>query len=137
MKVDVDFPLLNRKWLLVGYALIPLPFILIIGSFFTKIDVGDYILDLMSGCWAAGFLILNLTRQSVEDEMVQKIRLQAYQLGFFYLLLGLFVQVIFNFIVSFWGFSGVTISTFSVLFLLNFYIFIAFHFQKFNNSQSI
>lgn len=133
MKLDpiIDVPLLNRKWLPVGYAFFPLPIFILIGSVFINLDLTDYVLDIGYGCWAAGFLILNLTKEKIEDEMIKIFRLQAYHTGFFWLLSGMTAIVAIKFASSFWGASGIPISATSILFLLNAYIFFAFQYQKY------
>lgn len=137
MKLDpiVNVPLLSRRWRPVGYAFFPLPILILFGSLFINIDLTDYVLDIGYGCWAAGFLILNLTREKIEDEMVKDFRLKAYQTGFFWLLSGMSAIMVFKLVSSFWGASGIPISAASILFLLNTYIFLAFQYQKYNASK--
>jgi len=137
MRLDpiINVPLLSRRWLPIGYSFFIIPFLILFGSIFIKIDLTNFVSDILYGGWAAGFLILNLTREKIEDEMVRKFRLQAYHTGFFWLLSGLFAITLSQFIRSFWGFSGSLVSATSILFLLNIYIFLAFQYQKYNASK--
>jgi len=139
MRVDpiLSVPMLGRKWLPVAYALFPLPFILLFAFIFLRIDFpGPNLSDLIYGCWAAGFIILNLTREKIEDEMVKSFRLQAYHTGFYWLLSGLGAVLVINVGMRFFGFNGLPLSAALVLWMLNAYIFFAFQYQKYKASRN-
>ena len=124
-------PLLSPGWKKVGYAFLPLPILFAFGMAFSGVALES--IDpsqILFGFWAIGFGLLNLCRDKKEDEMIRSFRLQAYQTGFFWLIWGLAALMI----VSYFGTGGFTsnyLSVFSILFLLNAYIYAAFQYQKY------
>lgn len=91
--------------------------------------------NIVYALWAVSFGILNLTKESEEDEMIQRFRLQAFQTGFYWLIWGLLASVVINV----WRYGSINADYFTaylVLFLLNAYIFAAFRYQIYQANQS-
>ena len=127
----VNVPLLSPGWKKLAYVFFPLPVVVVIGMAFLnpKIDPNETT-QIIYGFWAIGFGILNLTRENLEDEMIQKFRQQAFQTGFFWLVWGLGALMLINYL----RFDRITSEIFTaylVLFLLNMYIYAAFQYQKY------
>lgn len=123
--------LLHPSWKKLAYVFFPLPVFVVIGMAFLKpkIDPNETI-QIIYGFWAVAFMILNLTREKIEDEMVRNFRQQAFQTGFYWLMCGLPILMIINYL----RFDRITSEIFSaylVLFLLNAYIYAAFQYQKY------
>ncbi|WPR76842.1 hypothetical protein [Algoriphagus sp. NG3] len=124
-------PLLSPVWKKVAYLFFILPIVLIIAIVYYKPDLEfKDPSQIHLGFWAIGFGILNLTKETDEDEMIKSFRLQAFQTGFFWMIWGLSALMIVSYIGS-GGFSTNLLSVFSVLFLLNAYIYAAFQYQKY------
>lgn len=127
----LEVPLLHPIWKKLAYVFFPLPVFIVIGMAILnpKIDPNETI-QIIYGCWAVAFMILNLTREKVEDEMVRNFRQQAFQTGFYWLMCGLPILMIINYL----RFDRITSEIFTaylVLFLLNAYIYAAFQYQKY------
>ena len=127
----LEVPLLQPGWKKLAYVFFPLPVFIVIGMAFLnpKIDSNDTI-QIIYGFWAMAFMILNLTREKVEDEMVRQFREQAFQTGFYWLIWGIPTLMLINY----WRFERFTSEIFTaylVLFLLNAYIYAAFQYQKY------
>lgn len=127
----LEVPLLHPGWKKLAYVFFPLPVFVVIGLAFIdpKIDPNDTI-QIIYGFWAMAFMILNLTREKVEDEMVRQFRQQAFQTGFYWLIWGIPTLMLINY----WRFERFTSEIFTaylVLFLLNAYIYGAFQYQKY------
>lgn len=127
----LEVPLLHPGWKKLAYVFFPLPVFIVIGMAFLnpKIDSNDTI-QIIYGFWAMAFMILNLTREKVEDEMVRQFRQQAFQTGFYWLIWGIPTLMLINY----WRFERFTSEIFTaylVLFLLNGYIYAAFQYQKY------
>jgi hypothetical protein len=127
----LNVPLLSPGWKKLAFVFFPLPVVVVIGMAFLnpKIDPNETT-QIIYGFWAIGFGILNLTRENVEDEMIQKFRQQAFQTGFFWLIWGLGALMLINYL----RFDRITSEIFTaylVLFLLNMYIYAAFQYQKY------
>ncbi|MBA4301605.1 hypothetical protein SAMN03080617_00818 [Algoriphagus alkaliphilus] len=127
----LEVPLLHPNWKKLAYVFFPLPVFIVIGIAILnpKTDPNETI-QIIYGSWALAFMILNLTREKVEDEMVRTFRQQAFQTGFYWLIWGLPVLMIINY----WRFDRFTSEIFTaylVLFLLNAYIHGAFKYQKY------
>ncbi|MFN3999044.1 hypothetical protein [Algoriphagus sp.] len=127
----LNVPLLHPSWKKLAYVFFPLPVFIVIGMAFLnpKIDPNE-IIQIIYGSWAVAFMILNLTREKVEDEMVRNFRQQAFQTGFYWLIWGLPTLMIINYL----RFDRITSEIFTaylVLFLLNVYIYAAFQYQKY------
>lgn len=129
-------PLLHPNWKKVGFVFFPLPVFLVIGFAFLnpKMDP-DEAAQIIYGFWAIGFGILNLTREKVEDEMIKSFRQQAYQTGFYWLILGLATLMLINY-VRFGRFTSEVFTAYLVLFLLNAYIYGAFQYLKYLSNKS-
>ncbi|PZX53873.1 hypothetical protein LV84_02981 [Algoriphagus ratkowskyi] len=130
-KSILHVPLLSPGWKVVGYAFLPLPIILALGLALSGAAIeSSNPSQILFGFWAIGFGLLNLCRDKNEDEMIKSFRLQAYQTGFFWLIWGLAALML----ISYFGTGGFTsnfLSVFSILFLLNAYIYAAFQYQKY------
>lgn len=125
----LNVPLLSPGWKKLAYFFFPLPVFIVIGMAFLnpKIDPNETT-QIIYGFWAIGFGLLNLTREKVEDEMVQKFRQQAFQTGSYWLIWGVAALMLINYL----RFDRITSEIFSaylVLFLLNGYIYAAFQYQ--------
>ncbi|WP_026952391.1 hypothetical protein [Algoriphagus mannitolivorans] len=132
----LNVPLLHPNWKKVGYLFFPLPVILVIGIAFLNPGMEhNESTQIIYGFWAIGFGILNLTRENVEDEMIKNFRQQAFQTGFFWLILGLATLMLINYL-WFGRFTSELFTAYLVLFLLNAYIYGAFQYQKYLSSKS-
>lgn len=70
-KSILNMPLLPFGWKRLAFVFFPLPVLLVIGLAFAYPDFDpNETAQLIYGFWAIGFGILNLTREKVEDEMV-------------------------------------------------------------------
>ena len=138
MKTDsiLNVPLLNPGWKKVGYGFLILPVFLVIGAAFLnpQTDSNDAA-QVIYGFWAVGFAILNLSKEKVEDEMIKTFRQQAYQTGFYWLIIGLPTLMVINYF-RYDRFTSEIFTAYLVLFLLNAYIYGAFQYQKYISSQS-
>lgn len=127
----LEVPLLHPNWKKLAYVFFPLPVFIVIGMAILnpKTDPNETT-QIIYGFWAIGFMILNLTREKVEDEMIRNFRQQAFQTGFFWLIWGLAALMLINYL----RFDRITSEIFTaylVLFLLNAYIYGAFQYQKY------
>lgn len=135
-KSILNVPLLPPSWKKLGYVFIPLPVFLVIGLAFVNPQMDpNEASQIIYGFWAIGFGILNLTREKVEDEMIKSFRQQAFQTGFYWLILGLATLMLINY-VRFGRFTSEIFTAYLVLFLLNAYIYGAFQYQKYLSSKS-
>ena len=138
MKTDpiLNVPLFSPQWKKVAMVFFPLPVLLVIGLAFAnpKMDPNEGA-QILYGCWAIGFGILNLTREKIEDEMIQGFRQQAFQTGFYWLLIGLPTLMGINYL-RFGRITSEIFTAYLVLFLLNLYIYGAFQYQKYISSKS-
>ncbi|TDQ19246.1 hypothetical protein DFQ04_1067 [Algoriphagus boseongensis] len=135
-KSILNVPLLPPSWKKLGYVFIPLPVFLVIGLAFVNPQMDpNEASQIIYGFWAIGFGILNLTREKVEDEMIKSFRQQAFQTGFYWLILGLATLMLINY-VRFDRFTSEIFTAYLVLFLLNAYIYGAFQYQKYLSSKS-
>jgi len=132
----LNVPLLHPNWKKVGFVFFPLPVLLVIGLAFLnpKTDPNEAS-QIIYGFWAIGFGILNLTREKVEDEMIRTFRQQAFQTGFYWLILGVATLMLINY-VRFGRFTSEIFTAYLVLFLLNAYIYGAFQYQKYLSSKT-
>lgn len=127
----LNVPLLSPGWRKLAFVFFPLPVFLVIGLAFVnpEIDPNDTS-QIIYGFWAIGFGILNLTREKVEDEMIQRFRQQAFQTGFYWLIWGLAAIMLINYL-RFERITSEMFTAYLVLFLLNAYIYGAFQYQKY------
>jgi hypothetical protein len=131
-------PMLERKWSKLAYFFFPFPVFLVIilkilqlsGILSLEIS-GNEVAEIMYSFWAIGFIILILTKEKEEDEMIKMFRLQAFQTGFYWLMWGLGVLILIHFLgkTDFTSLSGPPISASLVMFLLSAYVFVAFKYQ--------
>lgn len=133
----LEVPLLHPSWKKLAYLFFPLPVLLVIGiAFINPKSVPNETTQIIYGFWALGFMILNLTREKVEDEMIRNFRQQAFQTGFFWLIWGLAALMLINYL----RFDRITSEIFTaylVLFLLNGYIYAAFQYQKYSADKEV
>lgn len=131
MKTDSLFivPLFGPAWKRIALIFFPLPVLLVIGLGISnpEFDPND-VAQIIYGFWAMAFAILNLTREKVEDEMIQMMRLKAFQTGFFWLIWGMGALMLINY-VRFERFTSEMFTAYLILFLLNVYIYAAFRLQ--------
>lgn len=131
MKTDSLFivPLFGPAWKRIALIFFPLPVLLVIGLGISnpEFDPND-VAQIIYGFWAIAFAILNLTREKVEDEMIQMMRLKAFQTGFFWLIWGMGALMLINY-VRFERFTSEMFTAYLILFLLNVYIYAAFRLQ--------
>ncbi|TDK41921.1 hypothetical protein [Algoriphagus formosus] len=128
-------PLLPTSWKKFAYLFFPLPILLVIGLAFSNPDTEpNEAAQIIYGFWAIGFGILNLTREKVEDEMIQSFRLQAFQTGFFWLIWGLGALMLINYL-RFDRLTSEMFTAYLVLFLLNLYIYAAFQVQVYQSKK--
>ncbi|SDD49971.1 hypothetical protein SAMN04488104_103339 [Algoriphagus faecimaris] len=131
MKTDSLFivPLFEPAWKRIALIFFPLPVLLVIGLGISnpEFDPND-VAQIIYGFWAIAFAILNLTREKVEDEMIQMMRLKAFQTGFFWLIWGMGALMLINY-VRFERFTSEMFTAYLILFLLNVYIYAAFRLQ--------
>lgn len=140
----IKVPLFGTAWKKVAYLFFPLPILLIVLLVISDIistgEVsihGDMVADVWYACWAIGLIILINTKEKEEDEMINTIRLQSFQTGFFWLMWGLGAIILIHFIGNF-GIhliSGPPISAALVMFLLSGYIYAAFRYQLWKVSK--
>ena len=124
-------PLLSPAWKKVAFVFFPLPIILVIGMALVQMDITpDESTEIIYGCWAIGFAMLNLTKEKEEDEMIRSFRLQAFQTGFYWLIWGIGAIMLINY-VRFRDISSEIFTAYLVLFLLNAYVYGAFQYQKY------
>lgn len=131
-------PMLERKWSKLAYFFFPFPVFLVIilkifqlsGTIGIEIS-GNEVSEIIYSFWAIAFIILILTKEKEEDEMIKMFRLQAFQTGFYWLMWGLGVLIVIHFIgkTDFTTLTGPPISASLVMFLLSFYVFVAFKYQ--------
>lgn len=127
----VNVPLLSPEWKKLAYVFFPLPVFVVIGMAFLNPEIDpNETTQIIYGFWAIGFGILNLSREKVEDEMIQKFRQQAFQTGFFWLIWGLGALMLINYL-RFDRLTSEIFTAYLVLFLLNAYIYAAFQYQKY------
>ena len=131
MKTDSLFivPLFGPAWKRIALIFFLLPVLLVIGLGISnpEFDPND-VAQIIYGFWAIAFAILNLTREKVEDEMIQMMRLKAFQTGFFGLIWGMGALMLINY-VRFERFTSEMFTAYLILFLLNVYIYAAFRLQ--------
>jgi hypothetical protein len=146
MKNDnlLNVPKLERKWRPLAFFFFPLPVVLVIVlkvlQLSGNIDLGisgNEVAEIIYSFWAIGFIILILTKEKEEDEMMNVFRLQAFQTGFYWLMWGLGVLIVIHFLgkADISHLSGPPISGSLVMFLLSFYVFAAFEYQKWRSNQ--
>ena len=130
-KSILHVPLLSPAWKKVAYVFFPLPVLLVIGMAFSQMDISpNESAQVIYGCWAIAFGLLNLSREKEEDEMIKSFRLQAFQTGSYWLIWGVAALMLINYL----RFDRITSEIFTaylVLFLLNAYVYAAFQYQKF------
>lgn len=131
----IQVPLFSSGWKKVAYVLFPFAVVLVILMAILRVDISpDEAGNIIYAIWAVAFAILNLTKQSEEDEMIQNFRLQAFQTGFYWLIWGLAASVVINL----WRYGSINADYFTaylVLFLLNAYIFAAFKYQVYQANK--
>lgn len=132
----IQVPLFSPGWKKIAYALFPVAVVLVIVMAILRVDISpDEGGNIIYGLWAVAFGILNLTKQDEEDEMIQSLRLQAFQTGFYWLIWGLLATAVINL----WRYGSVNADYFTaylVLFLLNAYIFAAFKYQVYQSNKN-
>jgi len=134
MKIELKYPSLERKWKWLGYLLFPFPFILILIMIIFSLEFAqESIADLFYLSWAVGFGILNFTKEKQEDEMIEQLRLKSFAMGVYYLIWGLSIIGIFQFL-KFGSVFTDYMSAYLAFWLLNTYIFLSFKFYKWKNS---
>lgn len=132
----LNVPLLPSNWKKLGFVFFPLPVVLVIGMAFSnpRMEPNEST-QIIYGFWAIGFGLLNLTKEKVEDEMIRNFRQQAFQTGFYWLIIGLAALMLINY--AWYGrFTSEIFTAYLVLFLLNAYIYGAFQYQKYLSSKS-
>jgi len=135
-KSILHVPLLSPSWKKVAFLFFPLPVLFVIGMSLAQIDINpDQGAEMIYGFWAIGFAMLNLTKEKEEDEMIKSFRLQAFQTGFYWLIWGLGAIMLINYY-RFGTISSEMFSAYLVLFLLNGYVYGAFHYQKYLASKN-
>jgi len=137
-------PMLERKWSKLAYIFFPFPVLLVIllkvlqlsGTIGIEIS-GNEVAEICYAFWAIGFIILILTKEKEEDEMIKMFRLQAFQTGFYWLMWGLGVLIFIHFLgkTDYSYISGPPISASLVMFLLSTYVFFAFKYQIWKSSK--
>jgi hypothetical protein len=133
MESELKFLLLERKWKWLAISLFPLPFVILLLAFLIPYDFPqESVVDLFYLCWAIGFGLLNFTKQKEEDEMIEQLRAKSFFMGVYYLIWGLAVLGIYQFIRSGSLFTDF-MSPYSAICLLNIYIFISFKYYKWRN----
>ena len=130
-KSILHVPLLSPGWKKVAFLFFPLPVLLVIGMAFTRMDISPgESAQVIYGCWAIGFGLLNLSREKDEDEMIKSFRLQAFQTGSYWLIWGIAALMLINYL-RFGIITSDIFTAYLVLFLLNAYVYAAFQYQKF------
>ncbi|MFC3414419.1 hypothetical protein [Algoriphagus hitonicola] len=138
MKTNALFnvPLFVPVWKKIALIFFPLPVLLVIGLGIADPDFDpNDVAQIIYGFWAIAFAILNLTREKVEDEMIQSMRLKAFQTGFFWLIWGMGALMLINYI-RFERFTSEMFTAYLVLFLLNLYIYAAFQLQLYQTKTN-
>ncbi|WP_228780010.1 hypothetical protein [Aquiflexum lacus] len=140
----LNVPMLERKWSKLAYFFFPFPvFLVIILKILQLSEVigieisGNDVAEITYSFWAIGFIILILTKEKEEDEMIKMFRLQAFQTGFYWLMWGLGVLILIHFFgkTDYSDISGPPISAALVMFLLSAYVFVAFKYQIWKASK--
>ncbi|MHA7128450.1 hypothetical protein [Algoriphagus namhaensis] len=138
MKNDnlIQVPLIAPFWKKVAFVLFPLAVVLILGLALLRVDISpEDAGNLIYAIWAIAFVLLNLSREKEEDEMIQSFRLQAFQTGFYWLIWGIIAIAAINL----WRFGTINADFFSpylVLFLLNVYVYGAFKYQLYQSRKN-
>jgi hypothetical protein len=128
-------PLLPTIWKKIAYVIFPLPVLMVIGLAFSNPTMDpNEAAQILYAFWAIGFGILILTREKIEDEMIQRFRLQAFQTGFFWLIWGLGALMLINYL-RFDRLTSEMFTPYLVLFLLNLYIYAAFQVQVYQSKR--
>lgn len=128
-------PLLPTIWKKIAYVIFPLPVLMVIGLAFSNPTMDpNEAAQILYAFWAIGFGILILTREKIEDEMIQRFRLQAFQTGFFWLIWGLGALMLINYL-RFDRLTSEMFTPYLVLFLLNLYIYAAFQVQVYQSKK--
>lgn len=131
-------PLLNKKWKIFAYFLFPAPILAIVILSLLEVKLkGDAVTDLIYSFWAMGAIILILTKENKEDEMLKHFRLQAFQTGFYWLVWGLGSLIVVHVLGNFTSevLSGPKISAPLVMFLLSSYVLGALKYQIWKSNQ--
>ncbi|GAB2631135.1 hypothetical protein [Belliella aquatica] len=131
-------PLLNKKWKIFAYFLFPAPILAIVILSLLEVKLtGDAVSDLGYAFWAMGAIILILTAEEKEDEMIKHFRLQAFQTGFYWLVWGLGFLIVVHVLGNFTSelISGPKISAPLVMFLLSSYVLGALKYQIWKSNQ--
>ena len=148
MKNDklLNVPMLDRKWRPLSFFFFPLAVLLVIilkvfqlsGIIGIEIS-GEEVAEICYSFWAIGFIILILSKEKEEDEMIRLFRLQAFQTGFYWLMWGLGVLIVIHFLskTDFSILTGPPISASLVMFLLSAYVFAAFKYQIWKSSKEL
>lgn len=135
MNDEFRYPLIPRKWRWLGFTMFGMPFIILALAIVLPLEFPqEAVSDLFYAFWAIGFGILISVREKQEDEMVQQMRLKAFQMGVFFLMAGVIATICINLIrtgslLSDW-FSG-----FTVIWLLHTYIYATFQYLKWKSKQ--
>lgn len=137
-------PMLERKWSKLVYFIFPFPVFLVIilkvlqlsGLLGIELS-GNDVAEITYSFWAIGFIVLILTKEKEEDEMIKMFRLQAFQTGFYWMMWGLGVLILVHFLgkTGYTDISGPPISAALVMFLLSTYVFVAFKYQIWKASK--
>lgn len=138
MKTDSLFnvPLFAPIWKKIALVFFPLPVLLVIGLGIANPEFDpNEVAQIIYGFWAIAFAILNLTREKVDDEMIQVMRLKAFQTGFFWLIWGMGALMLINYL-RFDRFTSEMFTAYLVLFLLNLYIYAAFQLQLYQSKTN-
>lgn len=131
-------PLLNKKWKIFAYFLFPAPLLAIIVLSLLEVKLtGDAVSVLGYAFWAMGAIILILTAEEKEDEMVNQFRLKAFQIGFFWLIWGLGLLILIRLFgyLNILPFAGPKVSASLVMFLLSSYVLGALKYQIWKSNQ--
>ncbi|WP_304516846.1 hypothetical protein [Cecembia rubra] len=140
----IKVPLFGTVWKKVAYLFFPLPILLIAvlvtADLVSKGEIkiqGELVADLCYASWAIGLIILINTKEKEEDEMINTIRLQSFQTGFYWLMWGLGAIILIHLIGNFGVqlISGPPITAALVMFLLSAYIYLAFRYQLWKVSK--
>ncbi|WMN10898.1 hypothetical protein QYS49_36420 [Marivirga salinae] len=135
MNFELKYPLLNRKWKWIAYALFPFPIVFLLSFIFIPYPFEfpqESVADFVYLCWAIGFGLLIFIKEPTEDEMIEQLRLKAFAMGVFYLFWGLVAVAIIQVITQGTIFTDF-MSAYSAVWLLNTYIFLNFQYLKWKN----
>jgi len=133
MNFELKYPLLNRRWKWLAYALFPFPFVFLISFIFIPFDFPqESVMDFVYLCWGMGFGIKNFLKETQEDEMVEQMRLKSFANGVYYLIWGLIAGAVLQIILHGTIFTDF-MSAYAAIFLLNLYIFLNFRNLKKKN----